>query len=65
MTRKDMIDEAIQDTAKVGMAILSANVALEFVEGWGKVITWVIGVAYVALKIYQIIRELNGSKHKK
>jgi hypothetical protein len=60
MNIDQMIDEAITDTIKVTTAIVSTNIALEFVEGWGKVITWIIGVVYVSLKIIQIVRELYG-----
>jgi hypothetical protein len=60
MTHYDtMIDQAITDTLKVSTAVLSTTVALDFVEGWGKVVTWVLGTAYITLKVIQLIRGWN------
>jgi uncharacterized membrane protein len=60
MTHYDtMIDQAITDTVKVSTAVFSTTVALDFVEGWGKVVTWILGTAYITLKVIQLIRGWN------
>lgn len=65
MTRHEMIDQAITDTIKVSTAVFSTTVALDFVEGWGKVITWVLGTAYIKLKVIQLIRGWNDKSKVK
>lgn len=63
--RTKMIQEALVDTAKVGSAVLSVSLAVEFVDGIGKVIAWAIGTAYILFKCIKAWRELNESSDKK
>ncbi len=60
MLRKDMIDSAITDTIKVTTAVVSVDIALDFLDGWGKVVTWILGTTYILLKVIEIIRGWNA-----
>lgn len=55
-----MFDDTIADSAKVVTAVLSTQMAVEFVDGWGKVLAWFLGVLYVSLKLYKLCKDIYG-----
>lgn len=53
---QEVIDTVLADSIKVTGAASCATIAIDFIDGWGRVIVWALSFLYISLKCYQIVR---------